>query len=192
VRVIAATNRDLGEEVRAGRFRQDLYYRLATFTIELPPLRERPMDIPYLANYLLDAAMAELGKTVEGFTHEAIDCLVNYQWPGNVRELQNEIKRMLVLAQGDKLGADLISSHVLRATPEEMREDMMIVSRSVTGTLKSRIEALEARILKETLVRHRWNKTRAAEELGLSRVGLRSKLERYSLDQGDTQTVETA
>ena len=185
VRVIAATNRDLEEEVRAGRFRQDLYYRLATFTIKLPPLRERLEDIPYLASYLLGEAMAELGKSVDGFTHEAIECLQSYHWPGNVRELQNEIKRMLVLAHGRSLGADLISPHVLRAIPEELRNDMKLVTSQVRGTLKSRIEELESRIIKETLVRHRWNKTRAAEELGLSRVGLRSKLERYGLERGE-------
>ena len=187
VRVIAATNRDLEEAVRAGRFRQDLYYRLATFTIALPPLRERLEDIPYLARYLLDEAMAELGKSVDGFTHEAIDCLQSYHWPGNVRELQNEIKRMLVLAHDSRLGADLISPHVLRAIPEELRNDMKLVTSPVRGTLKSRIEQLESRIIKETLVRHRWNKTRAAEELGLSRVGLRSKLERYGLERGEDE-----
>lgn len=185
VRVIAATNRDLEEEVRAGRFRQDLYYRLATFTIRLPPLRDRLEDVPYLATYLLGETMAELGKSVDGFTQEAIACMQNYHWPGNVRELQNEIKRMLVLAHEARLGADLISPHVLQAIPDELRHDMKLVTSPVRGSLKSRIEQLESRILKETLVRHRWNKTRAAEELGLSRVGLRSKLERYGLEQSE-------
>ncbi len=182
VRVIAATNRDLMDEVRAGRFREDLYYRLATFTIHMPPLRERRDDIPDLAIHLLHEAMAQLGKEVKGFTDEALECLANYDWPGNVRELQNEIKRMLVLAQDEWLGAELISPHVLHAAPEEAREDLALLSRG-RGTLKERIEALEAMILKETLTRHRWNKTRAAEELGLSRVGLRSKLERYGLEK---------
>lgn len=182
VRVIAATNRDLEQDVRAGRFREDLYFRLATFTIEIPPLRERRCDIPALARAILDDAMAQLGKRVKGFTHEAIACLQNYDWPGNVRELQNEIKRMLVLAESDLLGAELISSRVLHAAPEEMAPDMELLT-GTEGTLKERIESLEARILKETLIRHRWNKTRAAQELGLSRVGLRSKLERYGLER---------
>ncbi len=190
VRIIAATNRDLQEEVRQGRFRQDLFYRLATFTIKLPPLRDRLEDIPYLTAYLLEQTMGELGKRVEGITTEAIECLQNYQWPGNVRELQNEIKRMLVLAQNDKLEANLISPHVLRATPDDMRQDMKLVNSDSQATLKSRIEQLESRILKETLVRHRWNKTRASEELGLSRVGLRSKLERYGLEQADQEVVQ--
>ena len=190
VRIIAATNRDLEEEVCQGRFRQDLYYRLATFTIKLPPLRDRLEDIPYLTAFLLDQFQLELGKRVSGITTEAIECLQNYQWPGNVRELQNEIKRMLVLAQNDKLEANLISPHVLRATPDDMRQDMKLVNSGSNGTLKSRIEQLESRVLKETLVRHRWNKTRASEELGLSRVGLRSKLERYGLEQADQEVVQ--
>ncbi len=180
VRVIAATNRDLEAEVRAGRFREDLYYRLATFTIHMPPLRERREDIVPLANSLLAEAMAQLGKEVKGFTEEALSCLAAYHWPGNVRELQNEIKRMLVLAEDEWLGAELISPHVLRAAPQEAEEEMALLTAG-SGTLKERVERLEAMILKETLIRHRWNRTRAAEELGLSRVGLRSKLERYGI-----------
>ena len=109
VRVIAATNRHLEEEVRAGRFRQDLYYRIATLTIEMPPLREHPQDIPLLANHILAEAMEQLGKQVKGFTDEALSCLQAYHWPGNVRELQNEIKRMLVLGRDDWLGAEPVS-----------------------------------------------------------------------------------
>ncbi len=182
VRVVAATNRDLEEEVRSGRFRRDLYYRIATFTIGMPALRERPEDIPLLAEHILAGAMEQLGKEVRGFTDEALQCLQAYHWPGNVRELQNEVKRMLVHARDGWLGADLISPHVLRATPEEIAPDMDLLT-GMEGTLKQRIETLEAMILRETLIRHRWNKTRAAQELGLSRVGLRSKLERYGLEK---------
>jgi len=190
VRIVAATNKNIEEEVRTGRFRQDLYYRLATFTIKLPPLRDRLEDIPYLTAYLLEESMKELGKRVEGVTSETMECLQKYQWPGNVRELQNEIKRMLVLAQNDKLEANLISPHILRATPDELRHDMKVVTGSSNSTLKDRIEQLESRVLKETLVRLSWNKTRAAEELGLSRVGLRSKLERYGLEKTDQDVVQ--
>ncbi len=190
VRIVAATNHDIEDDIRQGRFRQDLYYRLATFTIKLPPLRDRLEDIPYLTAYLLGETMKELGKKVDGVTNEVIECLQNYQWPGNVRELQNEIKRMLVLAQNNKLEANLISSHVLRAIPDEMRQDMKLVGNGSTGSLKSRIEKLEAKILQETLVRHRWNKTRAADDLGLSRVGLRGKMERYGLEQTVTSVVQ--
>ncbi|QEQ97185.1 sigma-54-dependent transcriptional regulator [Neptunomonas concharum] len=181
VRIVASTNRDLEEEVRAGRFRQDLYYRLAEMTLELPALAKRPEDIPVLANSFLQRAMKEFDKPVDGFTQEALACMQAYAWPGNVRELQNEVRRMLVLAQDIYLGADLLSPRVLRAVPEdEAQETELWVG--LEGSLKDRVETLEKRILKETMIRHRWNKSRAAKELGLSRVGLRSKLERYGFE----------
>lgn len=182
VRIIAATNRDLEAEVRAGRFREDLYYRLTTVSIRMPPLRERTEDIPVLADSLLKSVMKQLGKEVEGYTEEALACMQAYHWPGNVRELQNEIQHMLVMSDQPKLGADLLSPRVLRAAPEEDEAEMQALY-GLNGTLKERIEALEARILKETLIRLRWNKSQAAKELGLSRVGLRSKLERYALEK---------
>ncbi len=182
VRVIAATNRDLEEDVRQGRFRQDLYYRLATFKMEIPSLRERKNDITPLAIDILNQAMDQFGKRVKGISEEALLCFESYQWPGNVRELQNEIKRMLVMGQNDYLESSLISPHILHATPEESVADMALLT-GIDGSLKQRVEALEARILKETLIRLRWNKTQAAQELGLSRVGLRNKLERYGLEK---------
>jgi two-component system response regulator HupR/HoxA len=184
VRVVAATNRDLEAEVRAGRFREDLFYRLTTFTIALPPLRERKGDISLLAHNLLDHMQQQLGKPVSGISREALDCLESWHWPGNVRELQNELQRMLVLAEEDILGAELLSERIREGASEEQSEDLSVI-RQTEGSLKERMEALEARIVKETLIRHRWNKTRAAEELGLSRVGLRSKLERYGLEKID-------
>ncbi|MCM8854434.1 MAG: sigma-54 dependent transcriptional regulator [Candidatus Thiodiazotropha sp.] len=182
VRVIAATNRDLEQEVREGRFREDLYYRLATVTIHLPALRERKTDIPLIANSILDAAIQHLGKRVDGFSAEAIACMQAYHWPGNVRELQNEIRHMLVMSDMDEMGAELLSPRVLRAAPEGDEADLQTMG-VLEGSLKERVESLEARILKETLIRHRWNKSQAAKELGLSRVGLRSKLERYGLEK---------
>lgn len=182
VRVITATNKDLEQEVRAGRFREDLYYRLAGVTIDIPPLRERSVDIPVLAAALLDRAMKALGKKVSGFTDEAIACMQAYRWPGNVRELQNEIQHMLVMGDADRLGAELLSPRVLRAAPEDDEGELEALA-GAGGALKERIEYFESRILRECLIRHRWNKSRAARELGLSRVGLRSKLERYGLEK---------
>jgi two-component system, NtrC family, response regulator HupR/HoxA len=184
VRVIAATNRDLEEEVRAGRFREDLYYRIAGVTLTIPPLRLRTMDIPLLAADILQRGVHQLGKPVEGFTAEAAACMQAYRWPGNGRELQNEILRMLALTDGPWLGAELLSSRVLRAASEESEEAELSLLAGLDGSLKQRMEHLEARVIKETLIRHRWNKTKAAQELGLSRVGLRSKLARYGLDRG--------
>lgn len=188
VRVIAATNKNLEEEVAAGRFREDLYYRLATVTVNLPPLRERRRDIPALANALLDRTMTSLGKTVRGFSEEALDCMMQYHWPGNVRELHNEVSHMLVTCKGEDLTADMLNPRVLRATPQEESQSFDSLA-GLDGSLKDRVETLEAIILKETLIRHRWNKSRAANELGLSRVGLRSKLERYGLEQPSDHKV---
>ncbi|WP_150524513.1 sigma-54-dependent transcriptional regulator [Roseibium sediminis] len=183
VRVIAATNRDLDDEVRAGRFRADLFYRLAGIVVRLPDLKDRAGDIPVLAEALLDRAMKQLGKRVRGLSQEAIDCMCLYSWPGNIREMQNEIQQMLVMGPQDgELGADLLSRHILQAEPGDEEGDPIPVLAQLDGTLKDRIGELEARIIKETLIRHRWNKSKAARELGLSRVGLRAKLERYGLE----------
>ncbi len=182
IRVIASTNRDLEAEVRAGRFREDLYYRLTPVMVQMPALRERIEDIPVLAQALLESAMQSLGKRVECFSDEALACMQAYHWPGNVRELQNEIQHMLVMSDEPVLGAELLSPRVLRAAPAEDGGALDTLA-SLDGTLKERIESLEAIILRECLIRHRWNKSRAAKELGLSRVGLRSKLERYGLEK---------
>ncbi len=183
VRVIAASNRDLEAEVRAGRFREDLYYRLAGFTLTLPPLRERHGDIAVLAHALLENLQAQLGKPVAGISREALACLEAYAWPGNVRELENELRRMLMLSEHDRLEADLLSPRLLRGG--EVPKEVSATAPRDGASLKQRLEALEVRIVRETLIRHRWNKTRAAEELGLSRVGLRGKLERYGLEKID-------
>jgi two-component system response regulator HupR/HoxA len=183
VRVIAATNSNLEEGVRSGRFREDLYYRLATIALHVPPLRERAMDIPLLAQRLLDSSCLALDKAVQGFTTEALACIVAYRWPGNVRELQNEILRMVALSDNPKLGADLLSPRVLRTPVGESSGDDMAWAANLTGGLKERMDQLEMQVLKEAMIRLRWNKSRAARELGLSRVGLRAKLVRYGLEQ---------
>jgi two-component system response regulator HupR/HoxA len=152
-------------------------------TIHLPALRDRRVDIPVIARMLLDKAQQQLGKRVKGFSAEALACLTAYHWPGNVRELQNEIQQALVMAPDNReVGADILSPRILRATPTDDGEDLDVIG-SLDGTLRERIELVEARIIRETLIRHRWNKSRAAKELGLSRVGLRSKLERYGLEK---------
>ncbi|QKE40103.1 MAG: sigma-54-dependent Fis family transcriptional regulator [Ferrovum myxofaciens] len=182
VRVLSATNRNLEEEVQRGRFRADLYYRLTQFVLPVPPLRERKMDVPLIAYDLLNTASKSIGKDVAGFSPETLDCLGRYHWPGNVRELQNEIIRALLLSEDTHIGSHLLSAKVLHAAPEEEVTDMQVFS-GMNGSLKERMEMLEARVLRETLIRLRWNKTRASAELGLSRAGLRSKLSRYGLEK---------
>ncbi|RTL47961.1 MAG: sigma-54-dependent Fis family transcriptional regulator [Rhodocyclaceae bacterium] len=185
VRVIAATNRNLEEDVRQGRFREDLFYRLAGSTLHLPALRDRPMDIPLIAQGLMERNANQFGKTVSNFSTEAMDCITRYRWPGNVRELQNEVQRMVALTESEVLNADLLSPRVVQAAEEEAQVRDLSLLAGLKGSLKERMDQLEARVIKEVLVRQRWNKTRAAEELGLSRVGLRSKLARYGLEKAE-------
>ncbi len=194
VRVVAATNRDLETEVQSGRFREDLYYRLAAVSIHVPPLRERRMDIPVIALALLEKAQKQLGKTVKGLSSEAIECLKTYHWPGNVRELQNEIQQILIMGpSGGMIGAEHFSRRVLQACPRAQRtSEKELALASLEGTLRERIESVEALILRESLIRNRWNKSKAAKELGLSRVGLRAKLERYGLEKIEAIPLEPA
>ena len=185
VRVIAATHRDLEADVRAGRFREDLYYRIAGVTLAMPPLRERPGDIVPIAERLLADIATELGLPPARFDDDARAVLVSYPWPGNIRELRNEIARALALRDGEWLHASLFSPKLLRgqagAHVEAVNGHALPVSFG-SGTLAERLDAIEAMVLREALLRHRWNKTRAAQELGLSRVGLRAKLQRFGLE----------
>ncbi|HJV62156.1 MAG TPA: sigma-54 dependent transcriptional regulator [Albitalea sp.] len=180
VRVLSATHRDLEAEVRAGRFREDLYYRLAGVTLHVPPLRERRGDIAPIAERLLDAVAQELGRAPMRFGEGVIACLMGYGWPGNIRELRNEIARAVALADGDEIDPALLSAKVLQAQPAPAFAQSL-PTLPASGTLAERLDAIEAAILREAMQRHRWNKTRAAHELNLSRVGLRAKLIRFGM-----------
>ena len=182
VRVVAATNRDLIQAMADGTFRSDLYYRLAGITLHLPPLRQRPGDIGPICERLLTDAARAFGMPARALAPETLALLRRYSWPGNVRELQNELQRLLVLDSGvGLLRPQALSRRILADAP---LPDDAVPERA---TLKERVEVLEAAILSETLKRHDWNKSRAADELGLSRVGLRSKLARYGLDDGSDE-----
>lgn len=184
IRVVAASDHDLKEQINNGTFRSDLFYRLAIFDIHVPPIRKRREDIVSLAITLLNQNMELLGKRVNGISDEALQIFINYDWPGNIVEMNNEIKRMLVLGQQDYLGADIISAHILHATPQESQNDMDYII-NAEGSLKQRMESLETILVKETLIKNKWNQTKAATELGLSRVGLRNKIERYGLEKNN-------
>jgi two-component system, NtrC family, response regulator HupR/HoxA len=180
VRVIAATHRQLEQRVRDGLFREDLYYRIAGVTITVPPLRERVADIvPIARQTVLDVA-AELGHPGATLPDETLACLLAYPWPGNIRELRNEIARALALHEDGALVPAAFSSRVLQGRAAGAADDLRAAVPQ-SGTLAERLDVIEAMVLRETLLRHRWNKTRAAAELGLSRVGLRAKLQRFGL-----------
>ncbi len=185
VRVIAATNRDLEDAVRTGLFREDLYYRLATIALHVPPLRDRPMDLPALVDRILTQSCSTLGKSRPILAAETLSCLAAYPWPGNVRELQNEILRLVALNDGDTVEASLLSPRVRQGqantTPAAPEATIGDWSEGLNGNLRERMEALERRVLLQAMQRHQGNKSRAARELGLSRVGLRAKLTRYGM-----------
>lgn len=186
VRVVAATNKDLEQEVATKRFRADLFYRLAGMIVRLPDLKDRPGDLPVLVDAILGNAMRAMGKPVEGVTEDALARLSAHSWPGNVRELQNEVHRMLVRGhRGGWLGIETLSPRVLAlapAVPVPAADPAMAEMGELTGTLKERVEAIEAQVIRDAMIRHRWNKSQVARELGLSRVGLRAKLDRYGLE----------
>jgi two-component system, NtrC family, response regulator HupR/HoxA len=183
VRVIAATHRPLEQEVRDGRFREDLYYRIAAVTLNMPPLRERPGDILPIAERVLAAAVLELGRPPTALSSDAQALLMGYPWPGNIRELRNEITRALALSEGAELDAHALSPRLMQgqAVPAAARSPAL----PCAGTLQERLDALEAMVLREALLRLKWNKTQAAQELGLSRMGLRAKLKRHGLEGDD-------
>ncbi|MBF0169195.1 MAG: sigma-54-dependent Fis family transcriptional regulator [Alphaproteobacteria bacterium] len=183
VRVIAATNRNLEEDVASGRFRRDLYYRLAGLRLHVPPLRERPMDLPVIAAKLVEQAAKSFGKHIDRIAPEAMARLTAYDWPGNVREMQNEISRMVALADGTELGLDLLSEPVRSQSTIPLASFAPMSLSQPTGPLKDQVEQLEERMIAEALRRHRYNISHAAQELGLSRVGLRAKLQRYGLER---------
>lgn len=183
LRLLAGANCDLRTEVTEGRFRADLYHALARTVLTVPPLRDRKPDIAVLAQNLLFQAAQAHGKPVHGLSEDAVRFLEAYDWPGNLRELENEVLRMLIFSQDAVLGPELISRHILQAAPVDGRDEAVDAVLAGTGTLKDRVEQIEMRILRETLTRLKWNKSRAANELGLSRVGLRAKIDRYGLSE---------
>ncbi|MBT6146775.1 MAG: sigma-54-dependent Fis family transcriptional regulator, partial [Gemmatimonadetes bacterium] len=173
-RVIAATHRDLEAEVKEGRFRQDLYYRLSVFPIALPPLRQRREDIPVLADHFLQQRVTELGLSTSGFTPEAMDALSRFDWPGNVRELENEIQRALVMAPADgAIGVEMLS--------ERLRPGSGATSRESTGTLREGIAAVEREMIAAAFVKFEGNKSRIAKHLSISRWTLQQKLQLYGI-----------
>ncbi len=188
VRVIAASHRKLEDEVQAGRFREDLYYRLSAVTLTMPPLRERLADVVPIAQRLLGEVAEQFGLAQVRFADDTVKCLMAYAWPGNTRELRNEIARAVALSEPQggvvTVQAAAFSSKVLQgqvARPAGSSHEPVLPH---SGTLTQRMEAMEAAILREAMLRSHWNKSKVARELGLSRGGLASKLARYGLDDG--------
>ena len=179
VRVLAATNRNLTKMVKEGTFREDLFYRLNVINVTVPPLRERNEDIKILVDHFLDAYAKQSGKPTKVLTPKCLEKLMNHSWPGNVRELENEVERLCVLAAADReISDEFLSQRVIEGSQKSSGEAFKF-----TGKLKDAMEGIERQMIQEGLVKHRFNRSQLAKELGMSRAGLISKIEKYGLDK---------
>jgi transcriptional regulator with PAS, ATPase and Fis domain len=199
VRVIAATNRNLREAVAGGRFREDLYYRLAVFPLRVPALRERREDIPALATRFVEAAAQRNHKHIKGLMPAAIELLLRMEWPGNVRQLQNEIERTVVLARDDDVITPQHLSSELNNFPATQSANQVAARDAALGltghgsavvatpvqqmpcSLREAHEAFDRSFVSETLAKHHGNISRTAAVLSISRVALQKKLRNYGL-----------
>ncbi len=182
VRFILASNQDLSEQVKQGQFREDLFYRLSVFPIQLPPLRERKDDIPILIKHFVAIACARLRKRIEGFTPDAIEVLEQYDWPGNVRELSNFIERIIILTTHNHIGKArvlecLFAPTSLTSTPKTA-EDLRAARKKLRDEA---VVEVERAFLVEALRRNEWNVTRAAEETGMQRSNFQVLLKKHEL-----------
>lgn len=169
LRILAATNKDLLEEVKNGNFREDLYYRLNVIPIYLPLLRERSNDIPLLSQHFLVRFSIEQGQDIKGFSSDALRLLLDYPWPGNVRELENSLEHATVLAKGDRIEVSDL--------PPAIRNFVASFTAESSGTIQEN----EKNLLTETLEECNWNKKLAAQRLGISRATLYNKLKKYQI-----------
>jgi two-component system response regulator HydG len=176
VRMVAATNKDLTQEIDGGRFREDLYYRLNVVSLRMPPLRERREDIPLLAQHFLTQFAQKNQKPVKGFTPQAMDSLLKYDWPGNVRELMNAVERAVVLSRSDYL-ADEEFALVLRVKTEEERSEPV----ETKGPANLPLDEVEKTTILNTLDAAAGNKSETARRLGITRRTLHKKLKKYGL-----------
>jgi transcriptional regulator with PAS, ATPase and Fis domain len=188
VRVIAATHKDLDRLVREGLFREDLYYRIATLTVKIPPLRDRPEDISALISHYLSHFARRNDRTIAGITWEAIHALENYSWPGNVRELAGEMERLVLYAEENShITPEQISRHIFSAGPDPLQSE-----KRSGENLELLLEDYERRVITETLKRNDCNVARTSEALGLgSRQTLYKKIKRLAIDITDFLQEDT-
>ncbi len=176
VRIIAATHRDLTAETKAGRFREDLFYRLNVLHIHSPPLRDRREDIPLLIDHFLARNNARLGTAIRGLDTEARRLLYEYSWPGNVRELENTIERAMVLAEGEQIVASDLSERI-----REARDPVQLQLASGELSVKKTMRIIEELLIRRALQKTKGNRTRAAEVLEISHRALLYKIKDYEI-----------
>ncbi|MDK2955175.1 MAG: two-component system, NtrC family, response regulator [Desulfovibrionales bacterium] len=178
IRLVAATNKTLQEEVAAGNFREDLFYRLNVVEVNIPPLRERREDIPYLAAHFLENFAKENNKRFQGFTPEAMDYMAGYEWPGNVRQLENVIERCVVLAQAEMIGVEDLPPEI---KDEESQFKSAVDLLPTKINLAETLEKIEAALVRRALARTDFIQVKAAELLGVSKSLLQYKLKKYKI-----------
>ncbi|MFN4131872.1 MAG: helix-turn-helix domain-containing protein, partial [Caldimicrobium sp.] len=179
VRIIAATNKNLEEEVKKGNFRSDLYFRLNTVVIEIPPLRERKEDIPLLIEHFIQVKSKELGKSFKGFSKGFLQKLLDYPWPGNVRELVNVIERALILSPDGYLSEDILNLSQIKI--ETNNTDKLHFESDLDSSRELKLKELEKEIILKALKINNFNQTKTAEYLGISRKQLINKMKKYGL-----------
>src|SRR6266567_2510449 len=177
VRIIAATNVDLRQLVREGRFREDLFYRLNVISIELPPLRQRKEDIPLLVEFFLKKYAEENGLPLRKLSADALRALIDHDWPGNVRELENSIERGVVLSSGPVIGSDLLPGHITGRSFQDA-----LLEHNPNASLFDILEVIERRIIIEKLERCNWNQTDAAEQFRIPLSTLNQKIKRLNIE----------
>ena len=177
VRVLAATNKHLEQEVQAGRFREDLYFRLNVVPITAPPLRRRKDDIPLLVDYFIERFVRENGYRPKRLAPEALQALRNYDWPGNIRELQNLVERLMIMCSSDVVGVDDLPPHIQSPTPQTS------LNLEPGMTLREVKESVERRFIAEALRRNDWNISQTAKELDIDRTNLHKKIKYYGLSE---------
>jgi Nif-specific regulatory protein len=176
-RLISSSNRDLLEQVKEGKFREDLFYRIQVFPIVIPPLRERKEDIPLLTAHFLETRAARLDRPLARLTPAALETFMQYDWPGNVRELENEIERASTLAGNDtEITPDYLSERIKTSA------DISGVSGAGATSLKEATARVERQMVVDALRKSGGNRSQAARELGLTRQGLLNKITRYAID----------
>lgn len=179
IRVVAATNLDIEKALEEGRFREDLYYRLAVIQLQLPALRERPDDIPVLVRHFCERS----GAAGARFDREAMKALTNYHWPGNVRELENVVERVLIMRESDTITLGDIPEKLLKRDSSSLNSVINLPSEGYP------LEKLEREVVIEALRRNGWNQTAAARFLSIPRHTLIYRIEKYAINQGDADQV---
>jgi DNA-binding NtrC family response regulator len=210
-RVVLATNENLEQAVQDGKFRQDLYYRIHVIHIELPPLRERRDDIPVLANHFLQTACREHGRSVDGFTSDAMNRLLEHSWPGNIRELENAVQRAVLLTKSSTIGRDALPTSLLRTVPFAPESNSSRASQQTgqlaaqssssvalrpnespatvirvpgaIATLSEALEEPERQIIRAALEANQWNRNVTADLLGINRTTLYKKMKKLGIDE---------